>query len=681
MRTTSAAALLFLAACSTTTTPPAPKAAAPEPVAAASSSIPFDRANLDSATNACTDFYQYANGGWLAKNPIPPQYTAWGMLSQVQIDNQKVLHEVLEAAAAKPASERNANEQKIGDFYASCMNEQAIDAAGLAPVQPELDRIAAIRTTRDLQDEIARLHAIGVDVVFGYHSTQDLKNSSEVIAELTQDGLGLPDRDYYFRTDEKSKKVRDEYVGHIAKMFELAKVPGDANAVMKIETALADKSLSAVQQRDAESQYHRMPVAELRNYAPAIDWNAYLAARGTNVAEVNLAHPEFFKRVDELVKTTSIADWQAYLRWQLLTTVASALPAQIADENFRFRNTVLLGQKQQQDRWRRCVARVDSAIGEAVGRAWADRRFSPEAKRRANELVDNLVLALRDDIRKLPWMDASTQKSALHKLDLMRKKIGYPDVWRDYSALTITNGPLASNVLAANAFSRQRNLNKIGKPVDLEEWFMTPPTINAYNNGSSNEIVFPAGILQWPMFDINQDDAFNYGAIGSVIGHELTHSFDDEGSKYDAKGNLADWWSPEDKKEFEQRAECIVEQFSHYELEPGVVTNGKLVAGESIADLGGAVIAYDAWKKSLAGKPQPPVVDGFTPEQRFFLGYARARATNMTIEAARNRVLTNEHPLNKFRTNGPLSNMPQFATAFGCKSGDPMVRATRCDIW
>ncbi|HET7437364.1 MAG TPA: M13 family metallopeptidase [Thermoanaerobaculia bacterium] len=674
---------LLLSACTAATTTP-PAAAPPATTAAAQpvvSTLEFDRANLDTTANACNDFYQYANGGWLAKNPIPPQYTAWGMMSSVSEDNRRVLREILEAAAQKPASSRTAVEQKIGDFYSSCMNEQQIDAAGLAPIQPELDRIAAIASRADLQNEIVRLHNIGVAAPFVVHATQDAKNSTETIAEVSQAGLGLPDRDYYFRTDDKSKKVREEYVAHINKMFELAKVPGDADAVMRIENALANASFTAVQLRDPQTQYNRMPVSQLTTLAPSLVWDQYLAQRGLSIDSINVAQPSFVKEVDHLIATAPLSDWQTYLRWQLLTDVAGTLPTPIADENFRFRNTVLLGQKKQQDRWQRCVARVNAQVGEALGQAYVDRKFPPEAKKRAMELVDNLVVALRENIGQLDWMSSSTRANALAKLNAFRRKIGYPDTWRDYSKLTIVNGPLATNTLAATQFEVQRDLAKIGKPVDLTEWYMTPPTINAYYNPPYNEIVFPAGILQWPMFDIHQDDAFNYGAVGSVIGHELTHGFDDEGSQYDAKGNLANWWTEEDKKNFEARAECIVNQFEGYYIEPETHHTGKLVAGESIADLGGAIIAYKAWQKSLVGKPKPQTIGGFTPEQRFFLGFARARATNMTIESARNRVLTDPHPINKFRVNGPLSNMPQFASAFQCHTGDPMVRATQCAIW
>jgi putative endopeptidase len=687
-RTISLAAALLLAACAASTpTPSQPPAVTTSTTTQAaatpqSSKYEFDRANLNPAISACDDFYEYTNGGWLAKNPIPPQYSAWGMLTGLQQENRQVLREILEAAANKPAAQRTPVEQKIGDFYASCMNTEQIDAAGLKPLQPELQRIDDIANVRYLQDELARLQSYSIDVPFAFGSTQDAKNSEETIAAIQQDGLGLPDRDYYFRTDEKSKKIRDEYVAHIRRMFALAGVPGDADAVMRLETALAQASSTAVEQRDPASQYNRMPLAQLASLAPHFDWSAYLAQRGVSgVDSINVMQPKFLKEVDRLMAATPLEDWKSYLRWHLLTETAATLPTPIAEESFHFRGTVLLGQQQQQDRWQRCVARTDRQIGEALGQAYVDRRFPAEAKQRANEMVVNLRAALKETLTTIPWMSDATKKNAMAKLEAFHQKIGYPDTWRDYSALRIANGPLVTNYLATQEFETKRDIAKIGHPPDRAEWGMTPPTINAYYNPPLNEIVFPAGILQWPMFDVHQDDAFNYGAAGSVIGHEITHGFDDEGSQYDAKGNLVNWWTEEDRKRFDERANCIVDQFNHYEIEPGVAHNGKLVAGESIADLGGAIIAYNAWQKSLEGKPRPQNVDGFTPEQRFFLGYARARAANMTIEQQRNVVLTNPHPISKFRVNGPVSNMPQFARAFQCKAGDPMVRATSCAIW
>jgi predicted metalloendopeptidase len=456
----------------------------------------------------------------------------------------------------------------------------------------------------------------------------------------------------------------------------------EAGAILRLETALAQASMTRVEQRDPNAIYNRMTLARLSELAPSVDWKRYLQMSGAPAVDsINVAQPKFIAAVNEQLAATPLDDWKAYLRWHLLTKTANTLPSAFDDENFRFRGTFLLGQKQQLPRWQRCVSRVNQEIGEALGQAYVEKKFGPESKRKATELVDNLVAALHDNIISLDWMTDPTKQQALAKLNAFVRKIGYPDQWRDYSALTVTSGPYAANVLAANAFEHRRDLAKIGKPVDRAEWYMTPPTFNAYYNPPMNEIVFPAGILQWPMFDINQDDAFNYGAIGSVIGHELTHGFDDEGSQYDAQGNVRNWWTPEDRTRFEERAECIVRQFDKYEIEPGLAHTGKLVAGESIADLGGVIIAWNAWKRSLQGKPQQGIVGGFTPEQRFFLGYARTRASNMTPEAMRLRVATDPHPINRFRVNGPLSNMPEFAAAFGCSANDPMVRQDRCEVW
>ena len=679
MQTSRYALVIILLSACIASRPPAPT---PSP-------LEFDKANLDPSVNACTDFWRYSNGGWLVKNPIPPQYTAWGYGSMLAEENRKILREVLDATASKPAVQRSANEQKLADFWTSCMSEERINEVGLKPLQAEIDRIDSISDTRGLQEEFARLQSMGLNVPFAFYSNNDARNSAEVIGEVGQAGLRLPDRDYYVKTDERSKQIRDEYVKHVARMLELGgsssvTAADQAQRIMRLETALAGGSMTRVEQRDPEAIYNRMTLDLASANAPNIDWVVYLKQRGVpNLTSINVAQPKFFAELSRQMTATPLDDWKAYLRWQLLSRLASALSAPFVDENFRFRNAYLVGQKKQQARWERCVQRANEQIGEALGQAYVDRKFTPVAKRRALELVDNLVYALGDNLSRLEWMSDETRKQALGKLGTFVRKIGYPDTWRDYSALRIADVPFVANELSANAFETRRDLNKIGKPVDRAEWLMTPPTYNAYYNPPQNEIVFPAGILQWPMFDIAQDDAFNYGAIGSVIGHELTHGFDDEGSQYDAQGNLKNWWTVEDRKKFEERAECIVRQFNSYEIEPGLPHNGKLVAGESIADLGGLIIAWEAWQKSLEGKPRPSVVNGYTPEQRFFLGFARSRASNATPEALRLRIATDPHPANKFRVNGPLSNMPQFSSAFACKSGDPMVRAAneRCEIW
>ncbi len=648
----------------------------------------YDLASLDTNTPACTDFYQYANGGWLKANPIPAAYSSWGVANVLDEKNRDVLHDILEASAKNKNAPKGSSEQKVGDYYATCMDEAKIEAEGVKPLAPEFDRIAKIKDQASLQDVIGHFHSMGLHVLFNSDSTQDFKNSAEVTFEVYQGGLGLPDRDYYLKTDEKSKATRDEYVKHVAKMFELlgddaAKSAAEAQTVLAIETKLAESSLTRVEMRDPEKLYHRMKSAEVISTYPNFDWNAYMKKLGVNTAgDINVATPEFFKTVNTQLTTVPITDWQTYLRWHLINNTAPALSSAFVNEDFNFKGKVLQGSKENLPRWKRCVAGTDRVMGEALGEVYVKKAFPPSAKARALEMVKNLELALRDDINQLPWMSEATRKQAITKLGAFLNKIGYPDKWRDYSSLEIDRGPYVLNRARAGAFEKRRDLSKIGKPVNKTEWLMSPPTVNAYYNPQINEIVFPAGILQPPFFDAEADDAYNYGGMGSVIGHEMTHGFDDQGSQFDATGNLSNWWTESDLKNFKERAECIVNQFNGFEVEKGLNMNGKLVVGESIADLGGLVIAYAAYQKSQEGKPKK-TIDGFTPEQRFFLGYARGWATNMRPEVMRLITNTDPHPLPKFRVNGPLSNMPQFAAAFQCKAGDAMVRPEkdRCEIW
>src|ERR1043166_1238344 len=649
----------------------------------------FDLASLDQKTPACTDFYQYANGGWLAANPIPAAFPSWGVAQVLQEKNRDVLHEILDQAAANKNAPKGSAEQKVGDYYASCMDEAQIEKDGIKPIATVFEHIAAIKDLGGLQDAIAHFHSMGLPVVFNSGSTQDFKNSAEVTFEIDQGGLGLSDRDYYTKTDDDSKKTRDAYVQHVAKMFELlgddaTKAAGEAQTVMAIETKLAEASMTRVERRDPERLYHRMTIPQLKKLAPAFDWVGYMQKLGvTQKTDVNVIAPDFFtKAVNPMLTSVPISDWQTYLRWHVINNTAAALSKAFVDEDFNFKGKVVQGAKEILPRWKRCVANTDRALGEAVGEVWVKKAFPPSAKARALDMVRNLEEALKDDIGTLSWMSPETKKQAIAKLEAFLNKIGYPDKWRDYSALEIDRGPYVLNRVHAGAFEVRRDLNKIGRPVDRREWQMSPPTVNAYYNPQINEIVFPAGILQPPFFDAEADDAFNYGGMGAVIGHEMTHGFDDTGAQFDAAGNLKNWWTDEDLKNFKARAECVVNQFNGFEVEKGLNVNGKLVAGESIADLGGLVIAYAAYQKAIAGKPRK-TIDGFTPEQRFFLGYARAWATNMRPEFARFVTKTNPHPLSKFRANGPLSNMPEFAKAFSCKVGDPMVRAEkdRCQIW
>ncbi len=646
----------------------------------------FDTANLDKTCKPCDDFYQFAMGGWMKANPIPPEYSTWGSFSQLLDKNQQNLRQILEAAEKQPAA-AGSNEQKIGDFYASCMDTTAIDAAGTKPIDPELSNIAQIKNEADLQAEAARLQQEGVGVLFGFRATQDAKDSSQVVGAAWQGGLGLPEREYYLKQDDKSKQVRDTYVKHVAKMFELLGDPPDtaaaeASTVLTIETSLAAASMKNTDLRDPNKTYHRLKMADLQAMTPNFNWESYFKALGhPELKEINVGQPDFFKALDAQLTATSIADWKIYYRWHLLNSAAPALPEKFVDEEFEFRGKTLTGAKEIQPRWKRCTQATDRALGEALGQVYVQKYFPPEAKAHALVMVHNLIAALRDDLQTLSWMSPETRAEATAKLEAFAVKIGYTDKWRDYSELKIDRVSFLANQRRAAVFDFQRRLSKIGKPVDRTEWGMTPPTVNAYNNSSMNEIVFPAGILQPPFYDPKADDAVNYGGMGAVIGHEITHGFDDQGSQFDGHGNLKNWWTPDDLKNFKERAACVQTQFDGYVVDGDLHENGKLVLGESIADLGGLSISYAAYEKSLEGKPRPPDKDGFTPEQRFFLGWVQVWGTNNRPEYERLMANTNPHPLGRFRGNGPLSNMTEFAKAFGCKKGDAMVREQACKIW
>ena len=648
----------------------------------------FDFSSIDRSVSACQDFNRFANGGWIDRNPVPAAYSRWGRFETLDEQNINVLHQILDGLVAKKRY-ANANEQKIAEFYGSCMDEPAIEAAGNKPLQSEMDRIAKISDLLSLEDEIAVFHAHRIPAVFGFGANQDAKDSSAMIAQLAQGGLGLPDRDYYTSDDAKMKATREEYVKHIARTFELMgdspdQAAREAATVMKIETKLAESSLTRVQRRNAEANYHPMDKRMLIELTPDFDWGRYF--RNINLPEVgkiNVGQPDFFKAVDKMLKDTPINDWKTYLRWHLVNAASNTLSSKFVEESFNFNGKYMSGTTEMLPRWRRCVTSTDRALGEALGQLYVAKTFTPQARQRARTMVANLIAALKDDLTTLSWMSNETRQKAIAKLEAYDRKIGYPDKWRDYEALTITRGPYYNNFVSAGEFEFKRGVGKIGKPVDRTEWGMTPPTVNAYYNAQYNEIVFPAGILQPPFYDPKADDAFNYGGIGAVIGHEMTHGFDDNGAKFDANGNLVMWWTPDDYKKFTERTNCVVKQFDSYEVEPGLHEKGQLVVGESVADLGGLTVAYAAYQKSLQGKPRPKDINGFTPEQRFFLGWAQVWAQNIRPEAARLRVQTDPHPLGKFRVNGPLSNMPQFAAAYGCKAGDPMVRPPeqRCQIW
>lgn len=649
----------------------------------------LDPNNLDMSVSPRDDFFHYAVGGWIAKNPIPDELPRWGRFTQLAEDNTKKMHSILDEAAGKVDSLPGSNMQKLGDFYASAMDTAGIEAAGLTPLTPEFDRIAALQTPDQLMDELGHLQGLGVNAVFGIGATQDAKDNTRVIGEIGQGGLGLPDRDYYTKDDEKSQQLRAHYVDHVARMFALmGDSPEDAAAhaqtVMSMETRLARASMTRVEMRDPNATYHPTAVADLQTASAHTPWNSYLASVGqSNLTELNVAQPDFFKEVDAMVGDTPMSDWQTYLRWQFIDSTARALPQKFVDEDFNFKGTILNGTPVNRPRWKRMVASSDAALGDALGKEFVDRYFKPEAKERVREMVGNLKAALREDLKTLDWMSPETREAAIAKMDAFTDKIGYPDKWEDYSSLQIDRGPYVNNLLRARQFAFDTNLAKIGKPVDKTEWDMSTPTVNAYYNPLNNEIVFPAGILQPPFFDPDADDAVNYGAIGAVIGHEMTHGFDDQGAQFDGSGNLRDWWTDADKANFDTRTTAVENQFNKFEIEPGVHLNGKLVKGESIADLGGLTLAYRAFEASQKNKPAVGRIDGFTPEQRFFLGYAQVWAGASRPEYERMQVNTDPHPPARFRVNGTLQNMPEFAAAFGCQPGDPMVARPedRAVIW
>lgn len=655
--------------------------------AKAASGNGLDLSWLDPTCRPCENFYQYADGGWIRTHGIPAAYPSWGLFNELQQRNQQLLHEILEQEAARTFPPGTLD-QKLSDFYASCMDTRQIEAAGLRPIRPELRRIDAIASLRALEQEVARLHQMGVRVLFGFRVGADYKNSSQEIAELVQGGLGLPDRDDYLADDPHSVQLRQQYRQHVARMFELlgepsARAQQDADTVLQLETALAQASASRVELRQPEKNYHKMSLAELGQLTPHFAWPRYFRGVGAErVDALNVAQPDFFRALDRELSTVSLAQWKSYLRWHLVHALAPALPAAFEDENFNFYGRVLTGAREQRPRWQRCVQATDQQLGEALGQKYVERAFPPQAKQAAMRMVENLIAALREDLQTLDWMSPQTRQAALAKLDKMMVKIGYPDRWRDYSAFHVVRGPYVENLIRAHQFEFQRQVAKIGKPVDRTEWGMTPPTVNAYYNPSLNEIVFPAGILQPPFFDPAADDALNYGGIGAVIGHEMTHGFDDEGRKFDAEGNLRDWWTPEDARRFNERAECVARQFDNYVAIDDLHENGHLVLGESIADLGGVTLAYRAFQRTEEFRSGRKI-QGFTPQQRFFLAYARIWTQKERPEYIRLMVKVNPHPLAQFRTIGPLSNLPAFAQAFGCHEGDPMVRPAdrRCRIW
>jgi putative endopeptidase len=645
----------------------------------------FSIANIDKSANPCVDFYQYACGLWMANNPIPPDQSIWGQSSELAERNRTILRNILEKAAVNDPK-RSPADQKIGDFYGSCMDEQTIEKLGTQPLKPDLDRIDAIASKAAILNVLVRLHLLNVNAMFRFGSSPDLKDSMHMIGDLDQGGLGLPDRDYYLKDDPKSVELRNQYVAHVQKMLELsgepsAKAASDAQAVMHFETDLAKGSLDRVSRRDPDQVYHKLTVHQLYSLDPAIDWPKYFGGMGAPaIAELNVSVPNFFRTLESAIVQTNLDDIKTYLRWHLLHAEASLLPKAFIDEDFHFYREILTGAKEIQPRWKRCVAATDNDLGFALGQKYVDETFGAEGKARTLQMVQEIEKALREDVRTLSWMTPATREQALVKLRAVANKIGYPDKWRDYSSVKIVRGDTIGNDERATEFEVHRDLNKIGKQVDRTEWFMTPPTVNAYYNPTENNINFPAGILQPPFYDNKMDAAVNYGAIGSVVGHELTHGFDDQGRKFDPQGNLKDWWTPADAQEFEKRAQCFIDQYTAFTPLDGVHLNGKLTLGENTADNGGVRLAFMSLMDALKEKPQPKI-DGYTPEQRFFLGWGQVWCQNVRPEMSRMLVQVDPHSPGRERVNGVVQSMPEFRNAFACRVGQPMVREPACRVW
>ncbi len=653
---------------------------------------PIDRANLDTTCAACSDFYTFANGGWLKRNTIPAAYPEWGAFYELADKNELVVHDIIEAArksvaagGAKPGS----NSFRIGAYYDACMDTTTIESLGTKPIDASMVRIARIRTSADLPQALAELeHSDGL-APFGVSAGPDLKNSSRIIANAGQGGLTMGERNYYISADTAMKKFRDSLVAHVARTFQLygenaAEAQAHAMTVLDIETKFAEASMDIVTRRNPSAVYHPMRVAQFDSITPHIKWEAFMAAQGAPaVTEINVQQPDFFRAMDGFLASIPVEDWKTLLRWRLLNTASASFPARYRDESFAF-NKLFTGQRERLPRWKSCTSRTTGVLGEAVGQAYVDKEFSPAAKARAKAIVENMVEVLGERIRQLDWMSDSTKQQAFAKLSSFTRKIGYPDKWKDYSQLDVRRGEYFENQRRATAWSTKIEWAKVGKPVDKSEWEMTPFEVNAYYNPIWNEIVFPAGILQPPFFDPTADDAVNYGAMGAVIGHEMSHGFDDQGRRFDAQGNLRDWWTKDDADKYNAQAQRVVEQFDAYTIVDSTTrVNGKLTLGENLGDLGGLKIAYLAMEKALAKKGRPAKIDGFTPEQRFFLGWAQAWRTLQRDEAAKSQVNRDPHAPAKWRVNGPLSNMPEFAQAWGCRDGDAMVRpeALRARIW
>ncbi|MFL6549988.1 MAG: M13 family metallopeptidase [Povalibacter sp.] len=645
------------------------------------------RSDMNLQADPCEDFFEYANGQWRAQNPIPASLSRWSRRWAAGESSKDKLKLILEEAAAANA-ERGSNKQLIGDFYAGCMNESEIDHLGVQPVAPLLSRIDRISSSQDLQSVITDLQGMGIPVPFGLTSGSDNHNPSFVIAQFYSSGLGMPDRDYYVKSDARFVEARAKYLAYASKLFQLSGAKSEAaksaaDTVMRVETDLAKASLDNVALRDPQATDHKMSFAQLQQLTPRFDWKKFYAAHGLSTGDVNVNEPKFMEELNRQLASTSLTDWKTYLRWHVLDAAAPSLSKDFVQESFAFHDAYLGGATEMKPRWKRCVEDTDNYLGEALGKEYVERYFPPEAKGRMQELVKNLRLAMAEIIQGLDWMSPATKQRALEKLSTFNPKIGYPDKWKDYSQVQIRRDAFWSSAVAGRQFVVKDDWATINKPVDRGRWGMTPPTSDAYYNPLLNEIVFPAGILQPPAFSMQAIDAVNYGAIGVVIGHEISHGFDDQGAQYDAQGKLSNWWTDEDLKKFQARGQCVVNQFDNYFVEPGLHHNGKLVLGESIGDLAGAKIAYRAFQISQRGKPPAPSIDGFTQDQQFFIAWGQFRGDAVRPEFARTMVQGDPHPIGKFRVIGPLSNSPDFQRAFSCKAGSAMVRPPeqRCEVW
>jgi putative endopeptidase len=658
-----------------------------KPITALPYTPSLDIPSMDKTADPCVDFYQYTCGGWMKNNPIPADQAGWSVYGKLTVDNQRFLWGILDELSKKTAG-RTPTQQKIGDFFGACMDEAAVEKLGAEPLKPELAAINALKSKKELAAFLGREHLTmsGSRMLFGFGSDQDFANSSEVIAFATAGGLGLPDRDYYTKTDAKSEDIRQKYLAHVQKMLQLIGDSPDAaqkeaQAIMQFETALAKASLTRVERRDPHNLFHKMDLKQVKALTPSFDWDTYLKIQGVgNANTFNVTEPKFYQELERQLQAASLDDLKTYLRWHLVSANAPYLSSKFVQANFDFYSHTLRGVEQLPARWKRCVRLTDNELGEALGQEFVRRNFSQETKDRVLRMTKEIEQAMQEDIEQLAWMSPETKKQALEKLHAVVNKIGYPDKWRDYSTVEVRKGDFVGNMARTSRFEAKRQLAKIGKPLDRGEWGMTPPTVNAYYNPQMNDINFPAGVLQPPLYDPKLDDAPNYGNTGGTIGHELTHGFDDEGRQFDAKGNLRDWWTKEDSEQFEKRAQCVVDQYAQYTIVDDIKINSKLTEGEDVADLGGLILAWMAWKMQTKGQ-QLESRDGFTPEQRFFIGYAQWACENERPENLRVSAITNPHSPGKYRVNGLVVNMPEFQQAFGCKAGQPMVRENRCRVW